>query len=236
MQIELLDDLADESNRKIAGWQKIRAEFDLYPRTPELQKFVNAHATTIQRIGLADYHYHNLDQIYKPNGAQPHALANIWASGESVSFVFILYSALDSLAQELNLAYKFGIDEMQVHIHHGPKHLKSPQSNCLRCSLNKTGDSISSFLNQELSNGWFDFLHLLRNRITHRQLLATNLNFTVGQSEITIEISPDPDAPIFNVQPKQGFEINAFCVDNRKKVVDSIDTVYGVLLPKVKQI
>lgn len=236
MQIQLLDDLADESNRKMPGWLKIRAEFDLYPRTPELQRFVNAHATTIQRIGLADYHYRNLDQIYRPDMPQPNSLANIWAPGEAVSLVFILYSALDSLAQELNLAYKFGIDERQVHIHHGPKHLKTPQSNCLRCSLNKVGDGTAVFLNQELSKSWFEFLHSLRNRITHIQLLATNLNFSAGQPEITIEISTDPDAPIFNVEPKKGFEINAFCRENRMQVTDLIDTVYGMLLPMVKGI
>jgi hypothetical protein len=236
MRIELLGNLTDESNRGINGWVVIRTEVERHPRTSDLQKFVNVHATTIERVGLADYHHWNLDQIYRPERPATDSLTTVWAPAEAASFVFTAYSALDSLAQELNLAYKFGIDENRAKAHHGKWHGNSPQRDCVRCALNGVGDSITTFLNQEFSSDWFDFLRRLRNRITHRQLLAVNINLLVGSSKISIEISPDPDGTVFALQSQSGLEINRFCAETRAAIANVLDQTYTMLVPRIGQI
>jgi hypothetical protein len=41
-----------------------------------------------------------------------------WARAEMHSILFNLYSALDSLGYEINLAYQFGMDSGDIHIYH----------------------------------------------------------------------------------------------------------------------
>jgi hypothetical protein len=240
MRIELLQTLDNESNRNIPRWHDILEEVYRYDRasdrTRERQDFVDAHATTIGRIGVADYHYHNLNQIYIPDRTQMHKLTTIWASAETESVIFMLYSALDSLAQEVNLAYKFGIDVSRVYIHHRKDHGMKPQVDCVRCDLSKQNDGLTKYLNAELSLDWFDLFRKLRNRITHKQLLVSNTNIEVGNPTIYIEMPNDPNATRFTIKPKQGIEINAYCVELRKNIADVINQTYDTLIPKIKNI
>ncbi len=232
MHVELLETIDDESARSIPRWHDILKEVYRFDRTPKLQDFVDVHATTIRRVGIADYHYHNLCQIYSPDKTPTKAHTTSWAEAEMESIISTLYSSLDSLAQEVNLAYKFGIDEGKVHIYHNMK----PHAHCVRCDLNKQNDSLANYLNGELSSDWFDMFRKLRNRLTHRLLLPSNTNFEIGNPTSYIEIPPDPAATRFTIKPRQGIEINTYCVKSRQNVVSVINNTYDMLTTKIKDI
>ena len=231
MQVTLLDTIDDEFARSIQGWTDVRTEFEKFTRTPTLQLFVNAHANTIRLVGDADYHYNNLNQIYVPSQypASSHAIS--FSQVETESFIFTIYSALDSLTQEVNLAYGFGIDESKVYVFH--KHT-SPETNCVRCMLTAQSDSLSNYFDSALNSSWFDFLRRLRNRLTHRRLLSTNTN--IGGAGFYIEMPTDPNAVNFSQSPRSGKEINQYCVDTRARVATTLDESYKRLLRKVASI
>jgi meiotically up-regulated gene 157 (Mug157) protein len=79
------------------------------------------------------YHLRILQQIYGIRKRR--ASAQHWAKTEMHSIVFNLYSALDSLGYEINLAYGFRIDSGNILIHHRDK--KKLNNKCLRCRVKK---------------------------------------------------------------------------------------------------
>jgi len=186
-------------------------------------------------VGSADFHFHVLEQVYVPEGpnAGTHTISWVQACAESV--IFWLYTSLNSLAQELNLVYRFGIDEWKVDVTHPSTHDERPHSDCLKCRLIGEGDNLCAYLLAELDSDWFKLLNGLRNRITHRQLLSTNTNIG-GQPGLLIEISHDPRARIFDEQPRTGIEIRGYCVQTRQNVVRVIGETYRQLIPRIGQI
>jgi hypothetical protein len=237
MQVNLLGSMDDEASIDIPGWQDVRTSIESLTRNQQVQDLVDAHATTIRRIGSADYHYHILNQVYIPDRIHSGAHTISWAQVGAESVVFWLYTALNSLANELNLAYGFGIDEWKVDVTHPLQHNRNLKPGCFRCRLIQHGDNLSSYLEGELNSEWFKFFNELRNRIAHRQLLSPNINISFGaRSGIFIEISHNPRAKRFTESPRNGIEINGFCVESRRDVVRVIGEAYTLLNPKIRQI
>lgn len=238
MRVELLEDLDNEDNRGITSWRDILDEIyrtdGAGVRSPARQDFVDSHATTIRYLSAADYHYHNLKQVYVPDVTPISSLTTIWAQIETESVIVTLYGALDSLMQEVNLAYKFGIDENKVYANHGSGHRGNPRADCVRCRLTSLNDSLSNHIDTELSSDWFDKFRRLRNRLTHRQLLATNTN--LGQSTVYIEMPTNPEASRFTEEPRRGIEISAYCEARRRNVADLLSSTYGMLVTKIRDI
>jgi hypothetical protein len=240
MSISLLGDLDNEDNRGIPEWRAIlnevnRTDSSVPVRPSSRQDYVDAHATTIRRIGGADQHYHILSQIYVPDVTMSGSLTTIWAQIQAETVIFMLFSSLDSLMQEVNLAYNFRIPDYSINVYHDAiKHGQRPSGSCVRCAINRTNDSLTAFLNIELGSTWFENLRILRNRISHKQLLATNTN--LGQTTVYIEIPTDPNATRFNQPARTGIEINSYCQNSHMNVVRLLAQTYRFLLPKIATI
>jgi len=237
LTIELLGTLDNEDNRGIPEWRLILQELDRTgqsnPRPIQRQDFANSHATTIRRIGGADYHYHILNQIYVPNVTPMRQFTTIWTEIETESVTFMLYSSLDSLMQEINLTYKFGIPEFKIDVNHDPASCTRQARACVRCALDGVNDSLTTYLNSELSSTWFDALRKLRNRISHKQLLATNTNLA---PTAYIEMPTDPEAIPYTEVPRAGVELNGYCVTTRSNVARVISQTYQIIMPKIRDI
>ena len=176
----------------------------------------------------------------------------MWARAEMNSIVYNLYSALDSLANEINLAYNFGIGENKIHIFH--KHQKF-KSGCLRCNLDKKNDRLTSTLNQELSQDWFVLFNKWRNQITHKALPVFGQAISTGDPQVpddaihlTIFEDPAKEFPALQSKPeerKQFFEdimnnvvktveVIQFCKDLRNNVVSTVEEVFDLLGTPIK--
>lgn len=94
--VDLLETIDDEDSTAISMWKEMRRPLDALECTQAMQRLVDAHAETIRRVAMSDYHYRNLNQIYFPGRPSSGAHATSWVESEAVSIVFLLYSALDS--------------------------------------------------------------------------------------------------------------------------------------------
>jgi len=239
MPIDLLDTLDNEDNREIPQWRSLLVRIDeVGGRTDARQAFVDAHANTIRCVGAADYHYHILNQVYIPDVVRMGSLTTLWVQIEAESIVIALYSALDSLMQEINLACNFGVRENGVSAYHPEEHRESPNTHtrCVRCKLSLEDDSLGRYLNEELTLDWFDKLRRLRNRIAHRRLIATNTNLDIGRPTTYIEMPSDPEANRFTEIPRRGIEINSYCASGRADVARTIGNSYELLAPRIRGI
>jgi hypothetical protein len=87
---------------------------------PDLHKFSQAHETTYRKFKFAIYHLNILRQVYGPNATvnlgrgTSSASQQHWAIAEAHSIVFNLYSALDSVSDEINRAYEFKLNPNEV--------------------------------------------------------------------------------------------------------------------------
>jgi hypothetical protein len=118
-------------------------------------KFSRARWSTFYKIRYVDYHLAILDQIYHPLTSHSERDVQNWPRAETHSIIFNLYSALDSLGYEINLAYKFRIKPSNIHIYH--QH-NSWTKDCLRCEFHKQNDNVTSSIRCWLGLGWFKII------------------------------------------------------------------------------
>jgi hypothetical protein len=67
MDVNLMHNMEQENDPKMPNSSKIMA---LIPRNnlrPDMLEFSQTHGSTNCKIAMADYHYHILDQLYKPS-------------------------------------------------------------------------------------------------------------------------------------------------------------------------
>ena len=218
------------------NWSKI-ASLVQYGNPPSsLHDIIRSHTATKFKITFADYHYHILDQLYRPNETAARQDTLMWARAEMNSIVYNLYSALDSLANEINLAYNFGINENRIHIFHNHQKLVA---DCVRCNLDKQNDGLTSTLNQELSQNWFLILNKLRNQITHKNLPVFGQTRSTGDPEVpddatTLTIPEDPTEVNVTIRTKR-VEINLYCLDLRNNVVRLAEKTFDLLQSPIKR-
>lgn len=65
---------------------------------------------------MADYHYHILNQLYRPHQIDMQTETKWWAKAEMNCAITNISSALDSLAHEINLAYNVGLQPNKADI------------------------------------------------------------------------------------------------------------------------
>ncbi|MBM3910537.1 MAG: hypothetical protein FJ356_02685 [Thaumarchaeota archaeon] len=232
MDITLLDDMQKHNNNDFPNWVKIQQLMPNSFSNTDLLDYDQSHTSTRSKVTFADYHYHILEQLYQPHVTEREKNTVGWVRAEFHSIVMNLYSALDSLAYEINLAYNFGLRINQIYIHHNHSTFVS---DCFRCNLNNENDSLTSLLNNELNKSWFQTFNKLRNQIIHKNLPVIQIILATNTTTTKIKIPDDPS----NTSPQindysQDLEINCYCKDLRNNVVKIIEQVYPLIEPKIK--
>jgi hypothetical protein len=235
MKVTLLEAMYTKNETAMQNWSKIASIIHYGNPPPPLHEIHRSHTATKFKITFADYHYHILDQLYRPNETPRTTDTTMWARAEMNSIVYNLYSALDSLANEINLAYNFGISENKIHIFHN--HQKF-ESDCVRCNLDKQNDKLTSTLNQELSQNWFLLFNKLRNQITHKNLPVIGQSISIGDPQVPdnaihLTIFEDP-TEVTPTSKTKLVEINQFCMDLRNNVVRIAEKVFDLLETPIK--
>lgn len=238
MKVELLNNMYGRAEEITPRWFQIK---QLIPSNipNNMIDFAQCHTATYAKIAFASYHYHILNQLYKPNKTRREQDTKEWARAEMHSIIFNLYSALDSLANEINLVYKFGIKENNINIHHSHRNFTA---HCFRCALNKVNDSLTVLFNQELSHSWFETFRKLRHQITHKNVPIINITIVVRRHDIHLMIPDDPT----NMHPRwspnlgiddfsQKLEINAYCSDRITDVIKFAESTYQILESPMQQ-
>jgi hypothetical protein len=236
LRVYLLQEMLTKNNNEMLNWSKIATLIIYGNAPPSLAEMHRSHTATKFKITFVDYHYHILDQLYRPDETPTETDTPMWARAEMNSIVYSLYSALDSLANEINLAYGFGIGENKIHIFHS--HLKF-DSDCLRCNLDKQNDKLTSALNHELGQSWFLTFNKLRNQITHKNLPLIGMAISTGDpatpdNAIHLTIPEDPTETNVTRDTKR-VEINRYCLDLRNNVVKVAENTFDLLEPPIKK-
>jgi hypothetical protein len=130
MSVNLLTHISNRNS--MPNWSSIQRLIPTGNLTPAQLEFAQAHESTFYKIRFVDYHLAILQQIYRPYMTDAEEDTKNWARAEMHSIIFNLYSALDSLGYEINLAYKFGLAAKDITIQH-----KRDKSTCLRCKIDK---------------------------------------------------------------------------------------------------
>ena len=217
----------------------MRPQLDALVRTDRVQRLVNAHAETVHRVAMADYHNHIIGQIYTPNQRAAQAQVTLWVETEFLSVIFTLYSVLDILAQEIGCVYDFRLSEEWVKMWHSARHrVENPRTDCLRCQLSARNDDLSTYLEAELARDWYLYFHELRNQVTHKHLVRTNINLNLPGGEIMLEIPNNLGGRSFldSTRPRGGKEIKAYLLETREDVVRVLGETYSMLIPKIQQV
>lgn len=102
------------------NWSKIISYIPL-TFSSELLPYEQTHDAVVHKVALADYHYHILNQLYRPFDTPAVGNTPFWARVEMHSIIFNLYSALDSLAHETNIVYNIGIKQRDICVYHNHK-------------------------------------------------------------------------------------------------------------------
>lgn len=238
--VELLTDISGFMNDpSLRNWFEIRS---LLPTTAKLScplsDLVQAHDSVFYKLRFADYYLFILQQIYSSNMLDPGGDIDNWVRAELHSIIYNLYSALDSLGYEINLAYGFNIERGKIHIHHSKKHDAKKERCCLRCEIKKRNDDLSHYIETSLNEDtWFDYFHRLRNQITHRNLLAKQRTMVIGgEGGATVKMKL-PDIPE-KINPGQNdysldIELREYCEKTRKNILEFIENVYPHIRPKI---
>jgi hypothetical protein len=232
MDITLLPNMRQSNDGDFPNWSKIQNLIPSSIPNVDLLDYAQNHESTKSKVTFADYHYYILDQLYKPHVTDRESDTVDSVLAEFHSIVIDLYSALDSLSYEINLAYNFGLRSNQIHVYHNHN---PPKPDCFRCNLDKQSDALTSFINTKLNNQWFQTFNKLRNQITHKSLPVIHVDISVGSSTTKLKIPDDPT----NTNPQYGdysqdLEINQFCKDLRRNTVELIEQVYSLIEPKIR--
>jgi hypothetical protein len=227
MNVNLMQNMYQKNDPKMPNWSKIEALIPPIHLRPDMLGFSQTHESIKGKIAMADYHYHILDQLYRPSQTDMQTDRKWWARGEMHCIITNLYSALDSLAHEINLAYNIGLQLNEVDI---PR---------VRSRFSQ-GDPVASCLNQELSQPWFATFENLRHQITHRNVPIIQFTITVGDPTIRMMIPDDPTKNNPQNDPPPGdfskkLEINQYCFNRRNDVLNLTEKIYPILKPMIRQ-
>jgi hypothetical protein len=240
MSVNLLTNISGMMrDPSVHNWFSIRNLIPTGNLTEQELDLARAHDSTFYKIRFADYHLFILGQIYDPNARQREGEIQHWVRAEMHSIVYNLYSALDSLGYEINLAYGFTIPPYRIHFDHDHDPTQT-RNNCLRCELRKINDDLHCYLDRTLSQPWFDYFRRLRNQVTHRHFPPWNLGVTVGGNNgggtLRIRLPDDPEIrnPGAN-DYLRNLELRQYCEDTREDVRKVIEEIYPRITPKIKQ-
>jgi hypothetical protein len=227
------------NDTSLRNWYEIKM---LLPKDnlscPQLD-LVQTHDSIFYKIRFADYHLSILQQIYRPDMLDPGGDIDNWVRAEMHSIIYNLYSALDSLGYEINLAYGFNIERKKINIYHHKNH--NDEKNCLRCKIKDFNDDLTSYIETSLKEDtWFNYFHRLRIQITHRSFPVKQRTMVIGDEGGGTLKMKLPDIPE-KINPGQndysrGLELCKYCEDTREYVREFIENVYTHIKPKIPEI
>jgi len=243
MQVELLPKIHDPQIVNMPYWYRIFQYLDKeVTKRRELRSIDKAHKNTKTKILFADYHYHILNQVYAPKATKRHAETPKWALAEMDSIIVNLYSALDSLANEINILYNFQIDIRNICIHHNvveKQHASYKNDNCLRCRLSRIDDKLSQFLEHELGHDWFSNFKDTRVQMVHRDQPIYLQGISHGDPEfpndaiiLLLPNQPCKENPQMHDYSKH-YDFNTYSQERRIDVVTLIEQAYKLMEPKI---
>jgi hypothetical protein len=134
------------------------------------------------------------------------------------SIIINLYSALDSLAQQINCIYHMGFSPSEINFKH------------FRCQIPR--GPIRNHLDNELQADWFDTFNMLRNLMVHKNLPV--LLLVPGSSTTTIIIpddplNNDPQSPPKGNDYSKRLEANQYCKERLNDIMRIIEGAYPLL-------
>jgi hypothetical protein len=237
MSVNLLTNISDRMHDpRVRNWFNIRNLIPSSKLTDLQLDLAQAHDSTFYKIRFADYHLFILGQIYDPDAEAREGETQQWVRAEMHSTVYNLYSALDSLGYEINLAYGFGINPGGVTIHHNhPKIVNG----CLRCELTKINDDLYRYLETSLNDvSWFNYFRRLRNQVTHRHFPVWNIGRVVegNGGRFAVRLPDNPEN--MNPQPSdysRHLEVRQYCESTREEVINVTEEVYRLITPMIRQ-
>jgi hypothetical protein len=172
----------------------------------DLTEFSRANSTTHKKFKFAVYHLTIFRQIYGNRGDN-HGSGRFpnfqdYVKAEAHSIIFNLFSALDSMSNEINLVYGFQLKHNDIRIN----------KPALKYMLNYENDALTSYLNNSLyRQEWFSYFNKLRNQLTHRDLFISNITWAQGSNALPITLPDDPqtikDAPAY----LKGKDLGEYC-------------------------
>jgi hypothetical protein len=241
MQVELLPNIHSPGLVRMPAWERIHSQIEKNPTASQSRYKLNrSHNSTRAKIVFADYHFHILNQVYVPKKTTHLPETSTWALAELNSIVMNLYSALDSLANEVNLSYSVGLDQRKVEVYHNiQEHFSHPNKNCLRCHLKTLDAQFSLFLDRELNQQWFIDFRETRRQLVHRDQPIYNFTVSIGDpdfpSETTVLLLPNEpckENPQLNDYSK-GLDFNTYCAECRLNIVPFIERTYTIMEKKM---
>ena len=230
MSVNLYTDMYMTNDPDLPNWSDIQS---LIPSSttgkPKLTEFSQAHTTTYKKFKFAIYHLNILQQVYgvnRNNFTSQISAPYDWALAEAHSIIFNLYSALDAVSNEINLAYNFQLKPNEVGI----------QKPCLQHLIGNQNDALSSYLETSLfKQDWFRYFINLRNQMTHRNLTIFKQVIVVGRVELFVKIPDDPSSRDDMPSYSENIDLAQYCDDIRKKVLEVIENICPLIKPRIKQ-
>jgi hypothetical protein len=227
MEVRLLENVRQSTIDVMPNWNRIQSHIPSNIPDP-LLPYAQAHDSALSKISFAEYHFNNLNQLYRPDATERTTDTSDWVRAEINSIVMNLYSALDTFFEETNLSYGFHVPESKIHTWHSHT---SIQPNCIRCRLNTAGDSLSTRINTELSGSWFDIFHKFRNQMMHQSLPVIMVHIRVSElatasdrtTRFTIPNDPSLSNPGYS-DYSMNLEANDYCrrtIDRVRLVIDN---------------
>jgi hypothetical protein len=232
MSVNLYTDMYVPNDPDLPNWSDIQS---LMPSSfmgrPDLLTFSQAHTTTYKKFKFAVYHLTILQQLYGVNryNFDPQITAPYdWALAEAHSIIFNLFSTLDAISYEINLACNFQLKASEAGI----------QSKCIEHMIHYQNDALTSYLETSLYNqDWFKYFIQLRNRMAHRNLTIFQQPMVVGGTGngLIIKIPDDPSTTADMPSYSKNIDLAQYCDDTQRKVLGVIEYVYPLIKPRIKQ-
>lgn len=226
MNVRLLENMHTVNDDEMPNWVSLSKIIE--QKNPLNLELSQTHNSVKAKIAFADYHYHILNQFYVPHATLRQTDTNQWVLAEIHSVITSLYSALDSLMYEVNLAYNFWLNISQINIHH--QHTKA-SNDCIRCRIDNVNDNLTTYLNHELSQDWFNIFRKLRNQITHKNIPILNIAVN-DTTHIMIPNDPTNTNPQYSDYSK-GLEINTLCQEYRNNIIPIIEKTYKIIHDRI---
>jgi hypothetical protein len=163
MSVSLYTEMFKKDDAALPNWSNIRRLISSPARHP-LHHFLRAHETTYKKFKFAIYHLTIFQQIYgvsRNDVSKETSAPQYWAIAEAHSIIFNLYSALDAVGHEINLAYNFRLNPNDIRL----------KNRCLRYMIDNENDALTPYLRDSLDQqSWFKHFSKLRNQMAHRNL------------------------------------------------------------------
>jgi hypothetical protein len=235
VQVKLLKKISKAgADVSLPQWFKIErlTHWEGNPARP-LYTMSVAHESTYYKIKYADYHLEVLRQIYEVKNRRSDS--EQWAKLQMHSIVFNIYSALDSLASEINLAYGFKLKPHNIQFDHNHNPKQGQKRSCVPCrmKIGKNSQELASYIDKTLRRSWFIRFKKLRHQITHRHLPYTMIG--IGGYTIIIKIPNNPATTRTNPSYSHSHDLRQFCLTTREEVVKVIEHVYELMANRVER-